>query len=148
MKHRPIKTLKIIYWVITGVFIYWMYDPTISSALRYDYAVDFFTKRLGFPKYFLVYTGVTKILGLIALLIPGFPKIKEWVYAGFTYDLVAAIYSLIAIGMPIASLWPQTLALVLLTGSYLCFHKIQNSLLTIKTISDGDNSNKSAGKNA
>jgi len=140
--------LKIIYWIITGVFIYWMYDPTISSAFSYDYAVDFFTKRLGFPKYFLVYTGITKLLGLVALLIPGFPKIKEWIYAGFTFDLVAAIYSLIAIGMPVISLWPQTLALVLLAGSYICFHKIQNSVLTNKLISYENRPTGSAGKNA
>lgn len=140
------KKIQIIYWVITAIFIYWMFDPTISSALSYDYAVDFFTKRLGFPKYFLVYTGVTKIIGLVALLIPGFPKIKEWVYAGFTFDLVAAIYSLIAIGVPVTSLWPQTFALALLACSYIFFHKIQHSLLTIKMIPDGNNSNKSVGK--
>lgn len=119
------KKLKIIYWVITGIFIYWMFTPTVSSAFSYDYAVDFFTKRLGFPEYFLPYTGFTKMLGLVALVIPGFPRIKEWVYAGFTYDLVAAIYSLIAIGMPIGSLWVQLLALTLLAGSYFYFHKIQ-----------------------
>lgn len=141
------KRLQVIYWVITGAFMYWMFDPTISSALSYDYAVDFFTQRLGFPEYFLVYTGVTKILGLVALLIPGFPKVKEWVYAGFTFDLVAAIYSLIAIGMPVTSLWPQTLALLLLAGSYICFHKIQYALLTIKRIPYGNNSNKPVGQN-
>jgi uncharacterized membrane protein YphA (DoxX/SURF4 family) len=122
------KKNQIIYWIITIAFIYWMYDPTISSAFSYDYAVDFFTKRLGYPQYFLVYTGVTKLVGLIVLLIPGFPKIKEWVYAGFTFDMVAAIYSLIAIGMPLTSLWPQTLALALMSGSYVFFHKIQKSL--------------------
>ncbi|HEY5746472.1 MAG TPA: DoxX family protein [Chryseolinea sp.] len=121
------KKNTIIYWIITVAFIYWMYDPTISSAFSYDYAVDFFTKRLGYPQYFLVYTGVTKLVGLVVLLIPGFPKIKEWVYAGFTFDLVAAIYSLIAIGMPFMSLWPQTLALALMTGSYVFFHKIQKT---------------------
>ena len=130
--------IKIIYWIITGVFIYWMYDPTISSAFSYDYAVDFFTKRLGFPEYFLVYTGFTKLLGLIALLIPGFPKIKEWVYAGFTFDLIGAIYSLIAIGMPVTTLWPQTIALVLLAASYIVFHKIEISTLTNKEIAYGN----------
>ena len=125
--------MQIIYWIITIIFIYWMYDPTISSAFSYDYAVDFFTGSLGFPEYFLPYTGITKLVGLVVLLIPGFPKVKEWVYAGFTFDLVAAIYSLIAIGMPILSLWPQTLALLLLAASYICFHKIQNKILIIKT---------------
>lgn len=129
------KKLKIAYWVITAGFIYWMFDPTISSAFQYDYAIDFFTKRLGFPGYFLPYTGYTKLLGLVALLVPGFPKIKEWVYAGFTYDLVAAIYSLIAIGSPIPGLWPQALALAIMIVSYVLFHRIQNSETPFKTLS-------------
>ncbi len=130
------KKLKIIYWAVTGVFIYWMYDPTISSAFSYDYAVEFFTKRLGFPQYFLVFTGVTKLIGLIALLIPGFPRIKEWVYAGFTFDLVGALYCLIAIGMPITSLWPQALALLLMTASYLCFQLMTYPSLLSKLLNN------------
>lgn len=66
------KKLKIIYWIITAVF------------------------RL--PVYFLFFMGLTKLLGIIALFIPGFPKVKEWVYAGFTFDLVGAIYSTLAVG--------------------------------------------------
>ena len=120
----PMKKFKIAYWIVTAGFIYWMMDPTISSAFSYDYAVEFFTKRLGYPLYFLAFTGVTKLVGLIVLLIPGFTKVKEWVYAGFTFDLVAALYSLIAIGMPVYSLWPQTVALLLMTGSYLCFQQL------------------------
>lgn len=121
---------RIMYWGVTATFIYWMFDPTISSALSYDYAVEFFTKRLGFPQYFLVYTGITKVLGIVALLIPGYPRLKEWVYAGFTFDLVGAIYCLIAIGFPALRLWPQLIALALLAGSYIFFHKIQTLSLT------------------
>jgi len=110
---------------MTGLFILWVFQPSISSAFSYDYAVDFFTKHLKFPEYFLPYTGFTKLLGLVALIIPGYPKIKEWVYAGFTFDLLAAMYSLIAIQVPVTTLWVQALALVLLAGSYFFFHKIQ-----------------------
>ena len=120
----PMKKYKIAYWLITAAFLFWMYDPTISSAFEYDYAVDFFTQRLGYPKYFLAFTGVTKLAGLVVLLIPGYPAVKEWVYAGFTFDLVAAIYSLICIGMPVSSLWPQTVALLLMAGSYVFFRLI------------------------
>lgn len=126
------KKQQLIYWVFTVIFIYWMFQPTVSSAFRYDYAVDFFTKRLGFPAYFLAFTGFTKLIGLVVLLIPGFPRIKEWVYAGFAFDLTAAIYSLVAVGMPVISLWVQTLALALLAGSYIYFHKTRN--LSTKTI--------------
>ena len=132
------KKYKVTYWIFTAAFMYWMFDPTISSTFSYDYAVEFFTKRLGYPEYFLVFTGVTKLLGLTALLIPGFPIIKEWVYAGFTFDLTAAIYSLIMIGMPVASLWPQLLALLLMTGSYICFRLILKLTTDIKLIPYGN----------
>jgi hypothetical protein len=141
------KKLKILYWAVTAVFIYWMYDPTISSAFSYDYAVEFFTKRLGFPQYFLVFTGVTKLVGLVVLLIPGFPKIKEWVYAGLTFDLLGALYCLLAIGMPVKSLWPQTLALILLTASYVFFQLIKNPDFNFNEISDGNNHKQSVADN-
>ena len=136
------KKLKIIYWGVTAMFIYWMYDPTISSALSYDYAVEFFTQRLRFPEYFLVFTGITKLVGLLVLLIPGFRKIKEWVYAGFTFDLVGALYCLLAIGMPITSLWPQTLALILLATSYVFFQLIKNPDFHFNEISHGNEHNE------
>jgi hypothetical protein len=72
------------------------------------------------------------------LLIPGFPRIKEWVYAGFTFDLIGALYSLVAIGIPLTSLWPQLLALALMTGSYLCFQVIYYSLFIKPTAQYGN----------
>ncbi len=124
------KKLTIIYWIITALFIYWMFQPTISSAFSYDYAVEYFTKHFGYPKYFLVFTGVTKLVGLIVLLIPGYARIKEWVYAGFTYDLVAAIYTIISVDGLVLSLWVQTLALALMTASYILFRLIQKKKLS------------------
>jgi hypothetical protein len=125
MKLATINKFRIAYLFVTGAFMYWMFDPTISSLLKYEYAVAFFVGRLGFPEYFLQFTGFTKFVGLLVLLVPGFPKIKEWVYAGFTFDLVGAIYSLLCIGMPLPSIWPQILALVLMIGSYVCFSIMQ-----------------------
>lgn len=55
-------------------------------------------KEMGYPLYFLRLLGISKLLGIVALLVPGFPRIREWAYAGFTITLVAAIYSHIAIG--------------------------------------------------
>ena len=52
--------------------------------------------HLGYPNYFIPFIGVAKLLGIIAILIPGFPRIKEWAYAGLAFDLIGATYSAIA----------------------------------------------------
>jgi hypothetical protein len=52
--------------------------------------------QLGYPTYFVPYIGFVKLLGCIALLIPGLNKIKEWAYAGLFFDLISSIYSGIA----------------------------------------------------
>jgi uncharacterized membrane protein YphA (DoxX/SURF4 family) len=48
---------------------------------------------LGYPEYLMTILGVAKILGVIALLIPKTPLLKEWAYAGFTFDLLGAAAS-------------------------------------------------------
>lgn len=52
---------------------------------------------LGYPTYFIPFTGWAKLMGAIVLLIPGYGRIKEWAYAGLFFDLIAAIYSGIAV---------------------------------------------------
>lgn len=98
------KKLKTIYWIITIVFVAAMLTSTVPSILMLPYSVEHFRDHLGFPAYFLFFTGLTKSLGIIALFIPGFPKVKEWVYAGFTFDLIGAIYSTLAVGDPVTSI--------------------------------------------
>lgn len=49
--------------------------------------------RLGYPFYFLSFLGVWKILGAVAILVPRFPRVKEWAYAGMTFDLTGAVVS-------------------------------------------------------
>ena len=61
------KKNKIIYWTITGILIAGLLTSTIPSILMMDYAVDHFTNYLGYPKYFLLFTGITKMLGIIGL---------------------------------------------------------------------------------
>jgi len=52
-----------------------------------------FMNTLGYPKYIIPFLGVAKLLGVIAILVPGFPKLKEWAYAGLFFDLAGACYS-------------------------------------------------------
>jgi hypothetical protein len=53
--------------------------------------------QLGFPVYFIPFTGYAKLIGAIVILIPGLKTIKEWAYAGLFFDLVGAVYSSIAV---------------------------------------------------
>lgn len=86
------KSTKIIYWITTILFAGFMIFTAIPNPQG-----DAFIISLGYPKYFIPFISVAKILGSIAILIPAFKKIKEWAYAGLFFDLVAASYSLIQV---------------------------------------------------
>jgi DoxX-like family len=58
------------------------------------------SKHLGYPFYLIAFLGVAKLLGVVTTLIPGFPRPKEWAYAGFVFDLAGAMYSGISVGDP------------------------------------------------
>ena len=60
-------------------------------------AIKLIHGMLGYPEYFIPFTGWAKLIGAIVLLIPGNGRIKEWAYAGLFFDLIAAVYSGIAV---------------------------------------------------
>ena len=75
------KTTKILYWIFTGLMAAFMLLGAIPDVLRIPAAVDVST-HLGYPAYLLPFIGVAKILGVIAVLVPGFQRLKERAYAG------------------------------------------------------------------
>src|ERR1700730_7399065 len=74
--------------------------------------------HLGYPVYFLTILGIWKILGVVALLIPRFPLLKEWAYAGFFFAMSGAIFSHIAVGDSVKELIPSLLLLILTVVSW------------------------------
>lgn len=54
--------------------------------------------HLGYPLYFLTLLGVWKVLGAVAILVPGYPRLKEWAYAGMIFDISSAAVSRAVIG--------------------------------------------------
>lgn len=54
--------------------------------------------HLGYPLYFASLLGLWKILGAVTVVVPGVPRLKEWAYAGFAFDLTAAAFSRAAVG--------------------------------------------------
>lgn len=117
------KKTKIIYWIFTIIFAGFMLFSSIPDILRAPSAIELVSTHLCYPPYFLVFIGVAKLLGAIAILVPGFPRIKEWAYAGLTYDLIAALVSFIAVGDPVSKWAFMVVFLILPAGSYIFYHK-------------------------
>ena len=89
------KRNKIIYWIATSLLAFGMLQSGIFSVLRTTEWVDLVT-GLGYPVYFLTMLGIFKIIGVIAILIPGFKLLKEWAYAGFFFAMIGALVSHLA----------------------------------------------------
>jgi uncharacterized membrane protein YphA (DoxX/SURF4 family) len=87
------KKVNILYWIFTVIFAGFMLMSGVTNAFVTPESVELITKQLGYPDYIIPFLGVAKILGAIALVVPGFPRIKEWAYAGLFFDLLGATYS-------------------------------------------------------
>jgi hypothetical protein len=116
------KKKHIAYWIITSLFGAFMMFSAIPDILVIPDAITFMT-ALGYPVYFIPFIGVAKALGVIAILIPGYPRIKEWAYAGLAYDLIGALYSIIAVNGFQADVLVMVLPLGFLTASYMLYHR-------------------------
>ena len=116
------KKTTILYWVFTGLFSAFMLFTAIPDVLMSPDAVTFISS-LGYPKYLIPFLGVAKILGSIVILIPGFPRLKEWAYAGLFIDLVGATYSNICVTGVAPGLLFMVLPFGLGTLSYIFYHR-------------------------
>jgi len=117
------KKTKVFYWIFTVLFAFMMLASAIPDVLSSPVAIKGMHEGLGYPVYFVPFIGIAKVLGVIAILIPGFSKIKEWAYAGLLFDLIGATYSIISIGAPVANWLFMALPLTLAACSYVFYHK-------------------------
>ena len=111
------KTSKIIYWISTIWLALGMLSTGIVQLLKSKADVDQIT-HLGYPVYLLTILGVWKILGVAAVLIPKFPRLKEWAYAGFFFAMSGAIISHIVSGDSVKEIFPPLLLLILTVVSW------------------------------
>ena len=88
----------IAYWVTTALVVSELALGGVWDILRVP-QVRSLIERLGYPPYFLVILGIWKLLGAVALVIPRFPRLKEWAYAGVIFDLTGAVSSQLASGL-------------------------------------------------
>ena len=91
------KKTKILYWVFTILFAALMLFSAVPGIITNADSIKLMHDMLGYPVYIIPFLGVAKLLGAIAILIPGLKKIKEWAYAGLFFDLAGAVYSGIAV---------------------------------------------------
>lgn len=111
------KRNKIIYWISTLWLALGMLSTGGVQLFKVKTEVDMIS-HLGYPVYLLTILGVWKILGVLAVLVPKFPLVKEWAYAGFFFAMSGAICSHIAIGNPINEILPSLLLLILTVVSW------------------------------
>jgi uncharacterized membrane protein YphA (DoxX/SURF4 family) len=116
------KKINIIYWIATVIILALMLFSAISSFIPNSGSAKM-TAQLGYQPYVFHLLAVAKVLGVIAILTPGFPRLKEWAYAGFTFDLLGAIYSFYATGSPVSQWAPMFVFVAILACSYIYYHK-------------------------
>jgi uncharacterized membrane protein len=90
------KKTNIFYWIFTGLFAAFMLFSGVMNMMVTPDSVDLIVNQLGYPEYFVFFVGLVKILWVIGILVPGFPRVTEWAYAGLFFDLFSAVYSMVA----------------------------------------------------
>jgi uncharacterized membrane protein YphA (DoxX/SURF4 family) len=107
----------IAYWVVTifgpasfviGGYLHLTRDPQVMATLAH----------LGYPPYFATILGVWKLLGAIAIVAPGLPRLKEWAYAGFFFDLTGAAATRAFVGDGIGDILAPLAFLALVAASW------------------------------
>jgi uncharacterized membrane protein YphA (DoxX/SURF4 family) len=114
------KRNKIIYWIATIWLALGMLSTGIVQLLKQKAGaggVDSMT-HLGYPTYFLTILGIWKFLGVVAVLIPKFPLLKEWAYAGFFFVMSGAVFSHLAGGDSAKEFFGPILLLILIIVSW------------------------------
>ena len=111
------KRNKIIYWIATIWLALGMTSTGIVQLMKMPEELEMIT-RLGYPAYFLTIIGVWKLLGVIAVLVPKFPLIKEWAYAGFFFNMTGALFSHAVMGGSASDFFGPALLIVLIAVSW------------------------------
>lgn len=100
------KTKLIGYWATTAILAFVLLSGGAAQLAQRRENVEGM-EHLGYPLYFMTILGIWKLLGAITLLVPRFPRLKEWAYAGIFFELTGAAASQAASGDSAAHIiWP------------------------------------------
>lgn len=125
---KTTKTNKIIFW--TATILIFLFEGVMPALTSQTELAKEGVRHLGYPDYFGNALVVFKILGSLILVIPQLPKrVKEWAYAGFTFDFLFASISHYSVdGFDFQTIFPL-IVLAILMVSYIYFHKLNASSL-------------------
>jgi hypothetical protein len=118
------KTIRIIYWVLTGLFCLSAAADAGGGLAKAQIGIDGM-QHLGYPLYLMTFLSILKLLGIIALLQTRFRLIKEWAFAGFAFVFIGAAFSKAAVGDSIGILIAPLLMLVVLFVIYYFWRKVE-----------------------
>lgn len=109
-------------WIVTGLMAALMLLSAVPDVLQIPGALMVF-KHLGYPPYLLPFLGTAKIAGVIVVLLPGLERVKEWAFAGLTFDVSGALYSHHSVGDPPSAWLAAAIALFLVGSSYVAYRR-------------------------
>jgi uncharacterized membrane protein YphA (DoxX/SURF4 family) len=92
------KAKNIAYWTTTILVAFFIGSGGGAQMWQYHANPHGIVPVLRYPLYFFAILGFWKVLGAIAILVPRFPRLKEWAYAGIFFDLTGAVASVAAVG--------------------------------------------------
>ena len=92
------KAKNIAYWTTTGLVAFCIGSGGVAQLAQFRANPHGTVPVLGYPMYFFAILGFWKVLGAIAILVPRYPRLKEWAYAGIFFDLTGAAASCAAVG--------------------------------------------------
>lgn len=126
------------YWGLTAAFALLMTVTGLGDLTGAEVVVRDLV-QLGYPEHLATFLGVAKLLGVAALLVPGLPRLKEWAYAGYAFDLVGAIYSALALGILDGDVAMAAGSLALLAAGYVGYRLAERAgvapgLLRIRSV--------------
>jgi len=123
-KDKNAKSAKVIYWIFTSLIV--LLDSVIPAFTFNTALAKQGISHLGFPDYFRIELSIGKIIGGILLILPMIPaRLKEWAYIGFGIAFISAMIADFITDGPAVAVLPLT-GLVILTVSYIYYHKIKN----------------------
>lgn len=118
------KGKKIVFWISTIIIAVAFFITGLGNLFPFAHIAQDMA-HLGYPAYFLKILGTWKILGAVAIIVPGTPKIKEWAYAGVMLDLTGAALSRFFVGDDLQMIIVPLAIATLVTANY----AVRNSMI-------------------